>query len=107
MGLARGQRVGRHGNPAGKNVAIAQQRSQRHQSEADAAFLEKVTARDRLPRFVPMMLIMSHRLHSFVIVSSIFNSTRDTIVQAATLCKLTSGGGFFESGEATSTAWVV
>ena len=40
-------------------------------------------------------------------VSSMFSNTRETIVHAATLCKFTSAGGFFGSGEATSTARAV
>ena len=47
---------------------------------------------------------MFHAHYSFVIVSSMFSSTRDASVHAATLCRFTSAGGFFASGDATSIA---
>src|SRR5207302_7477415 len=44
------------------------------------------------------------RTYSFVIVSSRFKIARDTIAQAATLCRFTSGGTFLRSATATASA---
>src|SRR6266853_6359878 len=49
----------------------------------------------------------SYKLHSLVMVSSRFKMARLTIAQAATLCRLISGGILVRSGEATLTAAAV
>src|ERR1700722_12360568 len=95
-----------------KNLVLAEQRSECDGTEANATVAKEMAAPEQLFGFDLQFLVEVqsgnfHTHHSFVIVSSMFSSTREASVHAATLCKFTSGVGFFSSGDATSMAAVV
>ncbi len=81
-----GKRIRSFGCRRSRITGLGQQLSQSHGPETDAALLEEPATRNefRIVADVAMRLAV-HRAgsHSFVIVSSRFNNTRATTVQAA------------------------